>query len=348
MIIYYANQSIMLKQLIIDHALTPSKITWKKTWKTIKSILNNDDKNTSFQEYFKDERDTIITDTKEIANRFNKFFTNIGSDLAKKNYSGTKNHKTYLDTPINKNFNFTQVTVRNVNDILESLPSKTSSGYDGLSLKLLKSIKHIILEPLTLIINQMINTGIFPDKLKIVKAIPIYKKGDEAVFSNYRPISLLPLISKVFEKVIFKQLYSYFKNEKIFNAGQYGFKSGHSTELAVLEIIDRITIDMDNGKISINIYLDLSKAFDTLDHSILIDKLKHYGIRHKSISLLKSYLSHRKQYVTWNDTDSQYNSINTGVPQGSILGPLLFIIYINDFSKASELFDFIMYADETT
>ena len=186
----------------------------------------------------------------------------------------------------------------------------------------------------------MINTGIFPDKLKIAKVIPIYKKGD------YRPMSLLPSIFKVFEKVIFKQLYSYFENEKIFNAGQYGFKSGHSTELAVLEIIDRITIDMDNGKIPINIYLDLSKAFDTLDHSI--DKLKHYGICHKSISLLKSYLSHRKQYVTWNDIDSQYNSINTGVPQGSILGPLLFIIYINDFSKASELFDFIMYADDTT
>ena len=291
----------------------------------------------------------IITDTKEIANRFNKFFTNIGSDLAKKiNYSGTKNHKTYLDTPINKNFNFTQVTVRNVNDILESLPSKTSSGYKGLSLKLLKSIKHIISEPLTLIINQMINPGIFPDKLKIAKVIPIYKKGDEAVFSNYRPISLLPSISKVFEKVIFKQLYSYFENEKIFNDGQYGFKSGHSTQLAVLEIIDRITIDMDNGKIPINIYLDLSKAFDTLDHSILIDKLKHYSIRHKSISLLKSYLSHRKQYVTWNDTDSQYNSINTGVPKGSILGPLLFIIYINDFSKSSELFDFILNADDTT
>ena len=90
---------------------------------------------------------------------------------------------------------------------------------------------------------------------------------------------------------------------------------------------------MDNGKIPINIYLDISKAFDTLDHSILIDKHKHYGIRYKSISLLKSYLSHRKQYVTWNDTDLQYNSINTSVPQGSILGPLLFIIYINDFLK---------------
>ena len=159
----------------------------KKTWKTIKSILNNDDKNTSFQEYFKDERDTIITDTKEIANRFNKFFTNIGSDLAKNiNYSGTKNHKTYLDTPINKKFNFTQVTVRNVNDILESLPSKTSSGYDGLSLKLLKSIKHIILEPRTLIINQMINTGLFPDKLKIAKVIPIYKK----VTKHYSPTTV--------------------------------------------------------------------------------------------------------------------------------------------------------------
>ncbi len=142
----------------------------------------------------------------------------------------------------------------------------------------------------------MINTGIFPDKLKIGKIIHIFKNDDETQFTNYRPISLLPIISKIFEKIIFKQLYKFLLDNKLLYQSQYGFR-GHSTEYAILELIDRITLEMDNRNTPISIFLDLSKAFDTLDHQILIIKLEYYGLNGFSIKLMESYLINRKQYV---------------------------------------------------
>ena len=151
---------------------------------------------------------------------------------------------------------------------------------DGISPVLMKRIKHEIRKPVTLILNQCLATGIFPDKLKIAKVVPIYKSEDENIFNNYRPISILPALTKVFEKIIFNQTYSYFDDHNMFFGNQYGFRKKHSTELAVLEVIDRITItnQLDKGQTPMNIYLDLSMAFDTLDHDIHINKLQYYGV----------------------------------------------------------------------
>ena len=191
-------------------------------------------------------------------------------------------------------------------------------------------------------------TGIFPNKLKLAKVIPIYKKDDPTQVTIYRPISLLPVLSKVIEKTIAKQLSGYFEDNKLFNQNQYGFRPGHSTEHAALELVDKITYKMDNNETPINIFLDLSNAFDTIDHNILLDKLKYYGLDDIAIKLFRSYLTNRYQYVQIENAKSQLLEINTGVPQGSILGPLLFIIYINDISQSSDKFDFIAYADDTT
>ena len=207
---------------------------------------------------------------------------------------------------------------------------------------------HETSKAITLIVNQSFNTGIFPDKLKYAKVIPIYKKGDNTKLDKYRPISILPTVSNILEKVIFDQLYAHFHQNNLLYSSQYGFKKKHSTELAVLELVDRITQELDKGHTPINIFLDLSKAFDTLDHDILLHKLSYYGIKNSALDLFKSYLSNRKQYVDFLNNRSAYASLNVGVPHVSILGPLLFIIYVNDITASSNILKFLMYADDTT
>ena len=229
-----------------------------------------------------------------------------------------------------------------------SMKSKSSSGFDGVSTQFLKQYCHLLSEPITLIINQSLNTGIFPDKLKIAKVIPVHKDPllDRNMLNNYRPISILPSISKIFERVAYNQLYSYFSDNNIFYKSQYGFRKTHSTESAALELVNRIHEYLDKNLTPLAIYMDLSKAFDTINHEILLQKLKKYGLSEKTITWFSNYLNSRKQFVSYNNTSSSFSNISTGVPQGSILGPLLFIIYVNDIYSVTNL-DLIMYADDT-
>ena len=194
----------------------------------------------------------------------------------------------------------------------------------------------------------MLRVGIFPDLLKISKVVPVYKKDDNTNLSNYRPISLLPSMSKIFEKVILEQLFTYLDDNNLIHRYQYGFRKHHSTEYAALHIVDYVYYKLDLKKIPINLYLDLSKAFDSLLHEILLKKLQHYGICGAAINLMASYLKNRKQFVQFEGYKSDMKAICNGVPQGSILGPLLFLVYINDFPNASKVFNFLMYADDTT
>ena len=254
--------------------------------------------------------------------------------------------KIFLINPTLHEFSFNEIGEEDVN-VIDKLPSKTSSGVDGISTNLLKDITYLISKPLTLIINQCLETGIFPSKLKIAKVIPILKRGDETIFDNYRQISILPSIPEVFERIIVNQIHNYFHVNDLYFCSHYGFRKEHSTELAVLELIDTITQHLDKGTTPINVYLDLSKAFDTLDHNILLHKLKHVGIEGTALRLFESYLNERQQYVDLDGKTSNNNRILTGVPQGSILGSLLFIIYINDIAQSSKHFNCIIYADDT-
>ena len=192
------------------------------------------------------------------------------------------------------------------------------------------SIKCEISKPLTIIINQSLETGIFPDALKVAKVKPLFKKGDNCCLNNYRPISLLPTISKIFERVMYRptQLYYYFNVNNLLSEQQHGFRSQHSTELASVKLVDFILKEIDNIrdiKIPASIFLDLSLNFD-----ILLRKLQHYGIDGNSLNLIKCYLTNRFQYVKFENSDSSLLEVKTGIPQGSILGPLFFSILIND------------------
>ena len=185
------------------------------------------------------------------------------------------------------------------------MKNKASYGHDEISNKLINRAGPALIKSLKLMVNQMLFSGIFPDRLKISKVKPLFKAGDPVLISNYRPISLLPSLSKIFEHIIFRQLFDYMTDNNLFAIEQYGFLSDHSTELAALHLIDYLTKQMDVGEIPINKRnIDLSKAFDTLDHTILLAKLRYYGIRGVAHKFMLNYLSHRYQYVEYNGVQS--------------------------------------------
>ena len=195
--------------------------------------------------------------------------------------------------------------------------------------------------------NQSFQSGIFPDKLKIAKVISTSKKGNPELPSNYRPISLLPIFSKIFEKVMYKRLHRFLEIHKVLYSLQFGFQEDHSIDHALVSLTEAVRSTLDNKRLGCGIFIDLQKAFDTVNHRILLSQLEHYGIRGCALEWFRSYLSDGKQYVSVNGSNSNLLSITCGVPQGSVLGPLLFLIYINDLPNVSKKLTFYLFADDT-
>ena len=214
--------------------------------------------------------------------------------------------------------------------------------------QILQLIKCNICTPLCEIINLSFTTGIYPDQLKIAKIIPIYKeKGCKLQCNNYRPISLLSNINKIFEKLMHCRLYELLNLNNCIYELQFGFRENHSTNHALLSLTENIRETLDNNKFACGIFIDLQKAFDTVDHNILLHKLNHYGIRGISNNWFRSYLNNRQQFVSINGFESDKRSMDFGVPQGSVLGPLLFLIYINDLHNAIKYSLVHHFADDT-
>lgn len=317
----------------------------KQSWKFINMLLG---KKIDKEKQIDIEDNGIITgDCYAVANIFNEYFANVGHSLDLLIDNRNINPVSYMAPSNPSSFYFCDTNTVEVSSVINSLPNK-GSPLNRIPTIIFKAVSSVISPVVSNLYNCSIREGIFPDYLKIGKLTPLFKKGLHTNKKNYRPITSLNILSKIFEKLTYSRCISFLNNFNILSNKQYGFRSEKSTADALLEYTDKAYKTLDAGDSFLTVFIDFSKAFDTVNHSILLKKLHHIGFRGNSYNWFQSYLSNRKQYVTIHDSTSDYRDVTIGVPQGSTLGPLLFIIYINDLCNCLLYLDALHFADDTT
>ena len=285
-----------------------------------------------------------ISEDVKISNYFNQYFSTIGNVLANK-IKIPDNHFNLERTKRNENSIFLLPTESHeIKKIIKSLKNKIG-GADKIHARVLKHIVDYIAEPIAYIINLSMSKAVYPDHFKVAEIIPIYKTKDKHNLENYRPISLISNLAKVFEKILHNRLLDFFVKHNIISEKQYGFVRNKGTKDAIANLTDYIYKNLDSDNCTTAVMLDFSKAFDTVQHNILLNKLELYGVRGKPLKLIKNYITNRYQYVKLNGKKSNMCELKIGVPQGTIMGPLFFIIYINEMLNLIP--NILSYADDT-
>lgn len=290
---------------------------------------------------------TELTEPSEVANIFNEYFSSVGRNLANRLTSnGDVNCFNTMRMSEYSMFMF-PASSDEVQGIITSLDVNKATGCDGFPISALKKYSHQLSPLLSDCFNICLSTGVYPDCLKQALVYPVFKSDDPKIPTNYRPISVLPSLNKVFEKMIVNRLNNFFASSGYLYQHQFGFRTGSSSETAVVELVDEISSSLDQRHLAGTVFLDLSKAFDSIDHNMLLNKLDYCGVRGLANQLIRSYLSNRYQQVVINETRSNARPIEYGVPQGSNLGPLLFLVFVNDLPNLNLYGKPRLFADDT-
>jgi len=334
------------KKLYFTNKLKDNAKNPKKIWQTLNEILGKEKKKENISQINID--DVPESDPTKIANHFNSFFTSIGTKIANNVQNVTKQPEDYInygrDIP---EINLGNTTHEHILKIIRKFKLKSSCDIHGVSTKMIKFIGPAIAKPLSHIFNLSLTQGTFPDMLKQCRVIPIFKSGSHLECDNYRPISLLSSISKILEKIVAEKLLFHLTSNDLLYTHQYGFIPNRSAEQNLLHIVNYVTSALNDGNFCVGVFLDLKKAFDVCSHSILLKKLKKMGIKGVAYKWFENYLKGRSQKVDINGNLSEEEELNISVIQGSTLGPILFLCYINDFYSATTLFS-VLFADDTT
>jgi hypothetical protein len=356
---YRNNLSTQLrntKQNYYREKLVEAEGSMKQIWQLIKEATNEKTKSNTNIERLKTSEGNVLTVSENnilASNLLNTHFVTIGSKMASQLLNKLNKteqqviHSNRTTTSTINSFFLSPVSEDEVSRVISCLHTNTASGPDGVSNKIIKRLKLHITKPLTHIINTSFSTATFPQAFKKSHIIPLHKGGDKTVMTNYRPISLINNFAKIVEKIVKERLVGYLEKYHLLSNNQFGFRQGMGTEDALYRLTDMIYSSLDTNKKCITVFLDLAKAFDTVSHPILLKKLDSVGVRGLSLDWFRSYLSNRKQQVLLNGVLSEDMVVQCGVPQGTVLGPILYLIYANELCDLSIKGKITAFADDT-